>query len=72
MGLFAVPIIALRNEKGSYNDVPVLGAVTYIIALRNEKGSYNSVLIIFNAIKIIALRNEKGSYNRWWWRTYAS
>ena len=35
------PIIALRNEKGSYNlkrrSTPPLG----IIALRNEKGSYN-------------------------------
>ena len=41
MGLFAVPIIALRNEKGSYN----LGLLDLnqpiIIALRNEKGSYN-------------------------------
>ena len=41
MGLFAVPIIALRNEKGSYNqDYPILHA-ELIIALRNEKGSYN-------------------------------
>ena len=41
MGLFAVPIIALRNEKGSYNCW--LHAVSWdvIIALRNEKGSYN-------------------------------
>ena len=42
MGLFAVPIIALRNEKGSYNlHNTIIGAVN-IIALRNEKGSYNS------------------------------
>ena len=41
MGLFDVPIIALRNEKGSYNS-PALGIDTIsIIALRNEKGSYN-------------------------------
>ena len=41
MGLFAVPIIALRNEKGSYN--LVIGEISFffIIALRNEKGSYN-------------------------------
>ena len=35
-------IVALRNEKGSYN---ILTGVAYratIVALRNEKGSYNS------------------------------
>ena len=41
MGLFAVPIIALRNEKGSYNLVNQLFNRLCIIALRNEKGSYN-------------------------------
>ena len=41
MGLFAVPIIALRNEKGSYNDAPKDINIVRIIALRNEKGSYN-------------------------------
>ena len=41
MGLFAVPIIALRNEKGSYNLTPKYSAIDSIIALRNEKGSYN-------------------------------
>ena len=41
MGLFAVPIIALRNEKGSYNLFVQLTLVIHIIALRNEKGSYN-------------------------------
>ena len=41
MGLFAVPIIALRNEKGSYNRMAERGAISIIIALRNEKGSYN-------------------------------
>ena len=41
MGLFAVPIIALRNEKGSYNSVRIEGKAEKIIALRNEKGSYN-------------------------------
>ena len=34
-------IVALRNEKGSYN-VPGAGKTLYaIVALRNEKGSYN-------------------------------
>ena len=41
MGLFAVPIIALRNEKGSYNIAIVDKDGGLIIALRNEKGSYN-------------------------------
>ena len=34
-------IIALRNEKGSYNSVPNCLQGLPIIALRNEKGSYN-------------------------------
>ena len=41
MGLFAVPIIALRNEKGSYNSAIGNNTSEIIIALRNEKGSYN-------------------------------
>ena len=41
MGLFAVPIIALRNEKGSYNINFLVNSLIKIIALRNEKGSYN-------------------------------
>ena len=41
MGLFAVPIIALRNEKGSYNSRSPCCDFPTIIALRNEKGSYN-------------------------------
>ena len=34
-------IIALRNEKGSYNATTILESTRIIIALRNEKGSYN-------------------------------
>ncbi len=34
-------IIALRNEKGSYNQVNEINDYGAIIALRNEKGSYN-------------------------------
>ena len=64
MGLFAVPIIALRNEKGSYNLILILALSSMIIALRNEKGSYNSLHILQNPYTIIALRNEKGSYNQ--------
>ena len=34
-------IIALRNEKGSYNEQVAEDYRKEIIALRNEKGSYN-------------------------------
>ena len=63
MGLFAVPIIALRNEKGSYNEPLRTLSLAYIIALRNEKGSYNLLWGKWFKTSIIALRNEKGSYN---------
>ena len=33
-------IIALRNEKGSYNSGQSVVGIRIIIALRNEKGSY--------------------------------
>ena len=35
-------IVALRNEKGSYNKSDTLRRTCAIVALRNEKGSYNS------------------------------
>ena len=36
-------IVALRNEKGSYN-LPFRPEITtVIVALRNEKGSYNAI-----------------------------
>ena len=56
-------IIALRNEKGSYNEPPKIEYFAQIIALRNEKGSYNEKWQVYNNLLIIALRNEKGSYN---------
>ena len=34
-------IVALRNEKGSYNRDGCCYDKTRIVALRNEKGSYN-------------------------------
>ena len=34
-------IVALRNEKGSYNAKGWLQKMREIVALRNEKGSYN-------------------------------
>ena len=36
-----VDIVALRNEKGSYNQGKMLNPINDIVALRNEKGSYN-------------------------------
>ena len=35
-------IVALRNEKGSYNKKILKGIAFFIVALRNEKGSYNA------------------------------
>ena len=35
-------IVALRNEKGSYNLTVYAIKLHLIVALRNEKGSYNS------------------------------
>ena len=37
----AVLIVALRNEKGSYNASLWTTPTLSIVALRNEKGSYN-------------------------------
>ena len=34
-------IVALRNEKGSYNPSRRFPPIFQIVALRNEKGSYN-------------------------------
>ncbi len=34
-------IVALRNEKGSYNNPLYRRSHGRIVALRNEKGSYN-------------------------------
>ena len=34
-------IVALRNEKGSYNSHATAPTRPRIVALRNEKGSYN-------------------------------
>ena len=35
-------IVALRNEKGSYNVASLYQILPFIVALRNEKGSYNN------------------------------
>ena len=56
-------IVALRNEKGSYNVVVIDEAQNIIVALRNEKGSYNKIMGNITSRDIVALRNEKGSYN---------
>ena len=48
-------IIALRNEKGSYNKSQEHLKEFRIIALRNEKGSYNVYLLKCHREIIIAL-----------------
>ena len=61
------PIVALRNEKGSYNERFGFLHFHFIVALRNEKGSYNSLSKNCLIAIIVALRNEKGSYNSVWY-----
>ena len=61
-------IVALRNEKGSYNHYHIHKTPLGIVALRNEKGSYNALVFGIRMFTIVALRNEKGSYNRNWTR----
>ena len=39
----ALYIVALRNEKGSYNMSISRVMARLIVALRNEKGSYNLI-----------------------------
>ena len=56
-------IVALRNEKGSYNENGKPVQISIIVALRNEKGSYNQGIEYKSVEHIVALRNEKGSYN---------
>ena len=58
-----VSIVALRNEKGSYNMPQYKWQMLIIVALRNEKGSYNRLPLACHFCLIVALRNEKGSYN---------
>ena len=62
--MFLKLIVALRNEKGSYNRLKRLAMELQIVALRNEKGSYNGLTFVNYAGYIVALRNEKGSYNK--------
>ena len=52
-------IVALRNEKGSYNQVFASTTKSFIVALRNEKGSYNSAIWGVRGCRIVALRNDE-------------
>ena len=54
-------IVALRNEKGSYNSARNMAIRRLIVALRNEKGSYNPKTKMPPSQSIVALRNEKES-----------
>ncbi len=57
--MFAKVIVALRNEKGSYNLMFLMCLMVVIVALRNEKGSYNPSFRTRTCARIVALRNEK-------------
>ena len=52
-------IVALRNEKGSYNPETEICTGFGIVALRNEKGSYNAFCRARRHGGIVALRNEE-------------
>ena len=56
-------IIALRDERGSYNVSKEGLNNAAIIALRDERGSYNQRCGRYADGNIIALRDERGSYN---------
>ena len=43
--LLVIKIVALRNEKGSYNPFGYPHWFSFIVALRNEKGSYNGLFL---------------------------
>ncbi len=58
----ALLIVALRNEKGSYNAKVFAQPTKTIVALRNEKGSYNKIKCrvntLFSIIGII-IKNDR-------------
>ena len=56
-------IVALRDERGSYNKLHALLSVFPIVALRDERGSYNYLVSVCKHFLIVALRDERGSYN---------
>ena len=56
-------IVALRDERGSYNAVSGGYNVSIIVALRDERGSYNRTQLLVLLMFIVALRDERGSYN---------
>ena len=47
-------IVALRNEKGSYNFIGYKAFQPAIVALRNEKGSYNGQIIGWAIVAVMA------------------
>ena len=59
-------IVALRDERGSYNQIGNFATFPFIVALRDERGSYNRHRALGSAVRIVALRDERGSYNVDW------
>ena len=56
-------IVAIRGERGSYNDGVDSGGRRRIVAIRGERGSYNAAEAAPQAMSIVAIRGERGSYN---------
>ena len=56
-------IVAIRGERGSYNNVEKGLRRHAIVAIRGERGSYNRQGIVHDADLIVAIRGERGSYN---------
>ena len=56
-------IVALRDERGSYNAIRSRLISSSIVALRDERGSYNDLPSDLVYFGIVALRDERGSYN---------
>lgn len=46
-------IVALQNEKGSYNNCRFLWQSAMIVALQNEKGVYGMVIATKNSLILI-------------------
>ena len=57
-------IVALRNEKGSYNHISGGLSFILIVALRNEKGSYNLTNRGVKSSNIGAAKWKRYSFDR--------
>ena len=58
------PSVAIRGERGSYNDDDGLYLHASSVAIRGERGSYNGLEQRGAGAASVAIRGERGSYNR--------